>query len=454
MKKRIFSFALCLVLVFGLLPITAWAAMKIISLTITNIPTPLEGDSPTISATVNPQGAQLDSLDWYDVTAERFLESGDTFIADHVYRVQLYVEAKTGYEVDYINSYTPNVTATVMGNTAKVGKAYGYNAWAMVEVSYTFGPCEKKEIKSVDIQLENITKQGNVLRVEQGQYVPFSIQSGDEKVMLYPELHTRYFPYGFRWTNATKDTLAYKGDRFQGGCDYFVTIALKPRNSSFTFADNFTATICGKSAQIKSLGKTYAEITVEVTCIGTIVAGNINPVVALPRDGNAPDYGLYYGSCEHIEYASVSGWYDVETGARLLTSEHQFKAGKQYRVEVTCTAAYAYTFQRDENDKMEYTPMITGVDVDSYSFGYDSYRGREFIVLVKTFTAKASTNKGDLDSSGVVDNKDVEYLLWHTLFPTTYPVSQNADFNGDGTVNNKDVEYLLWHTLFPGSYPL
>ena len=61
---------------------------------------------------------------------------------------------------------------------------------------------------------------------------------------------------------------------------------------------------------------------------------------------------------------------------------------------------------------------------------------------------------GDLDKNGKIDNKDVEYLLWNTLFPSKYPIDTFADFNNDGDVNNKDVEYLLWHTLFPEKYPL
>ena len=61
---------------------------------------------------------------------------------------------------------------------------------------------------------------------------------------------------------------------------------------------------------------------------------------------------------------------------------------------------------------------------------------------------------GDVDNDGSVDNRDVEYLLWHTLFPESYILNQNADYTGDGTVDNQDVEYLLWHTLFPGEYPL
>lgn len=61
---------------------------------------------------------------------------------------------------------------------------------------------------------------------------------------------------------------------------------------------------------------------------------------------------------------------------------------------------------------------------------------------------------GDVNGDYIVDNQDVEYLLWYTLFPESYPLLQSADYNGDGIVNNQDVEYLLWHTLFPEEYPL
>ena len=61
---------------------------------------------------------------------------------------------------------------------------------------------------------------------------------------------------------------------------------------------------------------------------------------------------------------------------------------------------------------------------------------------------------GDMNGDYTVDNQDVEYLLWYTLFPESYPLLQSADYNGDGIVNNQDVEYLLWHTLFPEEYPL
>lgn len=61
---------------------------------------------------------------------------------------------------------------------------------------------------------------------------------------------------------------------------------------------------------------------------------------------------------------------------------------------------------------------------------------------------------GDFNKDGYVNDKDVEYLLWHTLFMDLYPIDGNADFTNDDSVNDADVEYLLWHTLFPSLYPV
>ena len=61
---------------------------------------------------------------------------------------------------------------------------------------------------------------------------------------------------------------------------------------------------------------------------------------------------------------------------------------------------------------------------------------------------------GDFDYSGAIDNRDVEYLLWYTLFPEEYSINQRADFNHDNSIDNLDVECLLWFTLFPEEFPL
>ena len=61
---------------------------------------------------------------------------------------------------------------------------------------------------------------------------------------------------------------------------------------------------------------------------------------------------------------------------------------------------------------------------------------------------------GDFTNDNMVNSEDVIYLLWHTMFPESYPVEAPADFTEDGKVNSEDVIYLLWHTMFPEGYPL
>ena len=69
MKKRLLRIVICITLCISVLPLTAWAATQISSVTITNVPTPYAGSKVPVAATVNTTGAQIYSMDWYDKTA-------------------------------------------------------------------------------------------------------------------------------------------------------------------------------------------------------------------------------------------------------------------------------------------------------------------------------------------------------------------------------------------------
>ena len=387
--KRFFGTLMCLLMLASWLPVSVSAVYTTIAkVELEDLDIPLAGATPDTSVTICTAGYTIYSLEWYDVTADRYLNAGEKFIESHVYRVVIWLQAKDDFEFKYTNSYTPDVVALVNEKTAYVNKAYEYNAWAMVEVCYTFQAAPSKWIRSVNIQLEGLVKDGNVLCASEDGHIPFTIQSASEDISVYPQLNpVRYHPDGFRWSDLASGAVKSNGEHFKGGCEYYVHIAIKLNSGGF--ADNLEVTINGKLATIKTKGQSYAEVGVEVTCFGGIVANDIRPVVILPKDGNYPDYGVTYAypQCEHIDYAAVDGWYDVETGQRL-TSQDTFVGGKQYRVVIYCMAAYPYKFTRDANDKMQYSPQITGWDVDSYTFGYDDYRGRELIYLTKTFTAE------------------------------------------------------------------
>ncbi len=86
--------------------------------------------------------------------------------------------------------------------------------------------------------------------------------------------------------------------------------------------------------------------------------------------------------------------------------------------------------------------------------GWDSpvtkcFGNKEYIAV---FTSPVKS--GDCNGDGYINNEDVIYLLWHTLFEEDYPLAYSGDVNGDGYINNEDVIYLLWHTLFEDDYPL
>ncbi|MBQ2855067.1 MAG: hypothetical protein IJE81_06295 [Oscillospiraceae bacterium] len=77
-----------------------------------------------------------------------------------------------------------------------------------------------------------------------------------------------------------------------------------------------------------------------------------------------------------------------------------------------------------------------------------------FSDFIMTEAVQPDHTPGDMNGDGVVNDADVEQLLWFTLFGETFPIVGDADFNGDGNVTDADVECLLWHTLFPDSFPL
>lgn len=102
--------------------------------------------------------------------------------------------------------------------------------------------------------------------------------------------------------------------------------------------------------------------------------------------------------------------------------------------------------EKPADDKYSYTISWTPVP--------ETCTGNQTIQLRYIKTWIGGDVRGDFTGDGEVNNRDVEYLLWHTLFPDTYPVEYDVDLNNDGEVNNRDVEYLLWHTLFPETYPV
>ena len=131
----------------------------------------------------------------------------------------------------------------------------------------------------------------------------------------------------------------------------------------------------------------------------------------------------------------------VQTATAKITSEVKTSATCVEMGTTTYTATFTETWAGTQVKDVQNIPA-TGIH--NYIDGVCENCGEE----------ELKWQLGDLDHDGDIDNNDVEYLLWYTLFPEDYPIEDFADFDHSGEVDNKDVEYLLWYTLFPEDYPL
>lgn len=151
--KRTLSLLLCLVLAVGLLPLSAAAATEVKEIKLT-LDYPEAGKTPPGTATWLTQGYSIYAIDWYDRTANRFLETGEKIQADHQYRATLWVMAMSGYEFTAQNDSTPGVKVYINREACTAYKAYEYKAWAMVCVDYDFQTVPSKGwIKSVSLNI-------------------------------------------------------------------------------------------------------------------------------------------------------------------------------------------------------------------------------------------------------------------------------------------------------------
>jgi hypothetical protein len=142
-------------MILSLMSITVCAADEILAVIVLNIDAPKDGAEFDRFADIpNGQPYKIFSQpEWYDETDKRFLETGDTFEDGHIYTVNVWLEANDGYEFKS-TATTTDVTASINGKAAKAGKAYEYQRWAMVVVSYTFPAVEKaKSVGRVEIEI-------------------------------------------------------------------------------------------------------------------------------------------------------------------------------------------------------------------------------------------------------------------------------------------------------------
>ena len=208
--KKIVTVLLSVVMIASMIPTAVFATDYIQSVVVLGIDEPVDG-APYDRFASLPSNATytiFSQPEWYDETDERFLEAGDSFESGHSYTVSVWLEPNNGYEFASTTT-TTDVKASINGKTAEAGKAYEYQRWAMVVVSYTFPAVEKaKPVGRVEIEIS---------KPKAGETVSYDAKLTGEGVRLMtriPDLKDVYKNAinGIEWDDETANHNMKKGE--------------------------------------------------------------------------------------------------------------------------------------------------------------------------------------------------------------------------------------------------
>ena len=414
--------------------------------------TPVIGKSPSTINTVkcNTDGVVVKRMVWTYWTSEMggvwvHMPSGGKFEAGKRYAVEFELQTADGYSFTakkedmtvYINGVeagkaynydtdefgvdmefepitTPEFTTQPVGGKAPYGGKYTVN-WAT-----NFTPCKivVGEYNSLNHVVNQVEYSNTTTSVE----LPAN-QYGYVVIAYYNDANAKYS----NKITITETIPAFTTQPVGGE-------VAPGEKLTVTWATNFTP----KKLQVLKYNQGY--------CTGTQTL-DVNATTA--NVGAGDEYCIiraYYSDSNYVDsnkftitdIAYYNAWFYVDDTVldKVMVLEGDYVARPADPVKDGYTFLGWYT---DDGEKYNFAAPVT-----------------DDVHLTAKFEESAASNilKGDLNEDGSVDNLDVEYLLWHTLFPEEYTLNQDGDFTGDGSVDNLDVEYLLWHTLFPEEYPL
>ncbi|MBR5011949.1 MAG: hypothetical protein IKY12_05260 [Clostridia bacterium] len=421
--KRIISLILALMMIFGVCSVmmTASAANTITGVTISNIDVPAAGKAPDrTGSTSSPFAYSIDSIDWYDKTASRFLKDGDKFIVGHTYQVQVYVNANltNNYQFATTSKGAPNVTASVNGKTATTGKDGGSAAFSRLVLYYEY-TVERTDITTVSVN--------GITDPKAGGTPDYTGTTGASS----------YSIDSIDWYDKTASKFLKSGDKFVAGHTYQIQVYVDANVSgSYEFATtskgapNVTATVNGKTATTGKDGGSavfarlvlYYEYTVEPNYITNVAVSDID----VPAVGKAPDYtGKVGNSAYEIGHLE---WYD-KTAKKFLKSGDKFVAGHTYELQVYLDIAdfgQGYEFKTNSNNAPAVTGKINGKTVTVYKEDTTAAWARvamrcEYaleankILDVSVSGITVPKVDGTPDYEGVVGNSayEIGYLEWY-----------------------------------------
>ena len=233
-----------------------------------------------------------------------------------------------------------------------------------------------------------------------------------------------------------------------------------------TIALTLQPCVAGKMLQVETATPSLVSVLTDEVVTDENGRAVISVQGIMPGDGSItvtePESGLHktiaVNTMDPAEDSTVQSVVATLEDGTVITTGMALPAGTRvFLTSLSENAVIRYTLNNTcpcKDTALTYTgPIVLTEDV-SYLRAAACLNGVYSATIKIALTVTGTSLRGDLNNDGVVNDGDVEYLLWHTLFPEFNPISGDADFDGNGTVNDADVEYLLWHTLFPEFNPL
>lgn len=370
------------------------ACPAVISYVDVTVQPPFEGRTAPSGATFGGGGYGLYSLDWEDVTEDRFMYAGESFKKGHAYRVQVWIKAADGYEFKTDKNLDPDLTGTLNGQTVAVGRAYDQSADEVVCITYHFGICDTT-VDFVSVFNLDIPKPGATP----------DFDAAVQEMEKYEIAH-------LRWTGP--EGLMLENDRFQPGETYEVEIKLVPLKMEGQLLYSFASGLQGylNARQLDSsdvfASSKEAYLYRRWTCPETASAVGLS--------GSVTSYLDTAGSVTLELYGPSSQTPDYVTGTTTGS----------YRFAAVAVGSYTLVARKANHGTRVYSVTLSGND--------------------RTVDVKLCPI-GDVTGDGKVNIMDVAKLYAHvkgTPITDEYALTC-GDTTGDGKYNIMDVAKLYAH---------
>ena len=345
---RLLSLMLCAVLLLGMLPSVAAAAVS--SVAITGVSVPAAGARPAASASV-PEGSgyTVESVSW--VGWENGQSEGsatavaDAFAGGWYYQVRITLAAGADTEFD------SSLSATVNGSSQSVEVAVNSSASATVKRTFYVEP----EAANTPISAVSVT---GLTVPAAGQSPDFSATAGD----------STYSVYEIVWYHVDSPAMLTQSDKFVAGVRYQAQVILEA-SSGYSFSSSVGATLNGNSAICGKVSGKDSSKYISILQEYTVSSENQITEVAVtdltaPVKGAAPDMSVTVASSAPYLVDSIQWkkWKNGEdsTAAVALSPQEKFKNGYTYQANIILRAKTDYAFATDSSGEPAVSGTVNG----------------------------------------------------------------------------------------------